>query len=170
MKAIFKFALGILSVVSFYASARTQPLNRASSLAVADAPISGSFHYSSNRTLYSCDFVDWRVQTILNDLGVENYSSNCSGGLEMRSPFINVTYRFFLPLASELPHGRLIRFNEYSFNDTWGGEGVGCDVTINFFRQLLRSIPAESNPYTIIQMSDFCWGSRGSFNIELEVK
>ena len=174
MKAIFNYVIVLYVLFSHPLSASIHRSYRHSEVSVnsteAPVPVKGNYHYTSDQTFYSCEFVDWRVQTILGELGLVNFASSCSGGLEMRSPFISVRYQFLVPSITDGPHGRLIRFNEYSFNDTWGGEGVGCDVTINFIRQLLRSIPSESNPYTVTQISDFCWGSRGSFNVELEVK
>jgi len=152
------FSLLFFLILTEAASAQTQP------------NISGNFHYSSNRTFYSCDFIEWRAESILNDMMADFFDVNCSGGLEMRSPFISLSYRFNFVPAQEMPRGKIVRFNEYSFNDTWGAEGVGCDITIDFIRQLLRSIPAELNPFKINQMNDFCWGSRGSFLVELEVK
>lgn len=158
MKRLLMVSIFLCSVVSA----------KASTTAIED-PISGSFHYYSNRTMYSCNFLNWRVQQIMSDLGIVGFSTSCRGGLDDRSPFLSLNYHFYLPDYQDLPHQTVVRFNEYSFNDSWGGSPAGCDLTVQFFRQLFLRIPADNGRYRLNNIFDACWGSQGSFEVAIEI-
>ncbi len=101
-------------------------------------------------TYYSCSWAEGQVETHLENLGAQNISVICSGGIEMgwTSPvFINAKFDVLVPSTND--RTRTARLSSNTFD-------TSCSFDVEFLDRAIKLFPAVK----VVAKRASCMGSR----------